>query len=225
MNRRLFVVAGFLLFVCALSAAQTVYITKTGRKYHADGCRYLSKSSIAIDLADAIARGFTPCGVCNPPTQEERTDATTVSSPAAGRATPKEIHDLLGRVTAVHDGDTLTLLVGTTQHKIRLNGIDAPELGQAYGTRARQFLSALVFGKTVTVRVVDVDHYGREVGDVYVGGVLANAELVRAGMAWHYKQYSKDATLAELEMQARAEKRGLWADPKAMAPWNYRRRK
>jgi micrococcal nuclease len=143
----------------------------------------------------------------------------------AATAVPKVIHDLLGRVTAVHDGDTLTLLVGTTQHKIRLNGIDAPELGQAFGTRARQFLSALVFGKTVTVRVVDVDRYRREVGDVYVGGVLANAELVRAGMAWHYKRYSKDATLAELELQARAEKRGLWADPKAMAPWNYRRRK
>ena len=204
-----------------------MYITKTGRKYHAGGCRLLSKSSTAIDLADAVSRGYTPCGVCNPPTQRERANATTppAAIPAAAAATPKVIRDLLGRVTAVHDGDTLTLLVGTTQHKIRLNGIDAPELGQAYGTRARQFLSALVFGKTVTVRVVDVDRYGREVGDVYVGGVLANAELVRAGMAWHYKHYSKDATLAELEVQARAEKRGLWADPKAMAPWNYRRRK
>jgi endonuclease YncB( thermonuclease family) len=140
----------------------------------------------------------------------------------ANAVAAKPVHDLLGRVTAVHDGDTLTLLVGRIQHKIRLNGIDAPELRQAFGRRARQFLSALAFGKTVTVHVVDVDRYGREVGDVYVNGALVNAELVRAGMAWHYKQYSKDATLAELEIEARAAKRGLWADSNPVPPWEYR---
>jgi micrococcal nuclease len=144
---------------------------------------------------------------------------------AAVSAAPANAHDLLGRVTAVHDGDTFTLLVGGVQHKIRLNGIDAPELRQAFGTRARQFLARLCFGKTVTARVVNVDRYGREVGDVYVGGVLVNAELVRAGMAWHYKQYSKDAMLAELELEARAAKRGLWSDPKPTAPWNFRKAK
>jgi endonuclease YncB( thermonuclease family) len=225
MRKRTALLAGILLFICAFASAQTVYITKSGNKYHVAGCRYLAKSSIPIDLADAVARGFSPCSVCNPPRLQKAKEvpAPAASRTAAASRAPKEIRQLLGEVVAVHDGDTLTLLVGTTQHKIRLNGIDAPELGQAFGSRARQFLSGLCFGKTVTVRVVDIDRYGREVGDVYVNGVFVNAELVRAGMAWHYKQYSKDAKLAALENEARSGKRGLWADARPVAPWKYRK--
>jgi endonuclease YncB( thermonuclease family) len=222
MRKRSATLVGVLLLVTALASAQTVYITRTGTRYHAAGCRHVSKSSIAIDLKDAVARGLLPCSVCNPPTLSKSKTAVPAVVPAVNAAA-KHADQLLGEVVAVHDGDTLTLLVGTTQHKIRLNGIDAPELGQAYGSRARQLLADMCFRKTVTVRVVDVDRYGREVGDIYCGGVLVNAELVHAGMAWHYTQYSRDATLAALEAEARQAKRGLWADPNPTPPWQYRK--
>lgn len=219
--------------VCCLSAAaasaQTVYITKTGAKYHSAGCRYLSKSSISIDLADALARGYVACSVCNPPrsvaspaVQAEAPVADRASTPAAVQVQPRG-REIWGVVVGVHDGDTLTLLVDLVQHKIRLNGIDAPELGQAWGQRAKQALSDLCFGQTERVVVVDTDRYGREVGDVYAGDLYLNLELVRAGMAWHYKQYSNDDRLAAAEISARMQRLGLWADAQPVAPWAYRK--
>jgi micrococcal nuclease len=130
---------------------------------------------------------------------------------------------LEGEVVGVIDGDTIRLLQGGKQYKIRLNGIDAPEMGQAYGRKSKEYLASLVSGKNAEVIVRDTDRYGRYVGDVIVGGKNANAELVAAGLAWHYTAYSKDEELAALEKDARAKKLGLWADPKPVPPWEFRR--
>lgn len=65
--------------------AQTVYITKTGAKYHNDGCRYLSQSKISIDLSAAISKGYGPCSVCKPPTQ-----ASSASTNKAATTTPEK---------------------------------------------------------------------------------------------------------------------------------------
>jgi endonuclease YncB( thermonuclease family) len=125
----------------------------------------------------------------------------------------------------ITDGDTLSVLRDGKAAKVRLWGIDTPEKAQAFGTRARQFASELVFGQTVTVTVRDTDRYGRLVADVILpDGRSLNRELVAAGMAWWYRQYAKDdATLAKLEAEAKAAKRGLWSDPHAIAPWTWRR--
>lgn len=210
-----------LLFICAFASAQTFYITKSGGKYHVAGCRYLSKSSIAINLQDAFERGYGPCSVCRPPTVRQ-SDAAASAIVASPRSTAPKVRRLSGSVVAIHDGDTLTLLVGTVQHKIRLNGIDAPELGQSFAQRSRQFLADLCFSESVTVTVVGIDKYGREIGDLFIRQVYGNAELVRAGLAWHYKQYSKDEALAALEVEARSGKRGLWTDHDPIPPWEYR---
>lgn len=61
--------------------SQTVYITKTGTKYHTDGCRYLSQSKIAIELSDAIAKGYGACSVCKPATEISRSTTTNTTSP------------------------------------------------------------------------------------------------------------------------------------------------
>jgi len=128
-----------------------------------------------------------------------------------------------GKVVKVQDGDTITVLEGRTQHKIRLLGIDSPELGQAYGQKARQFTSTLVFGKQVKVIYSDKDQYKRVLGTVYtLGGANLNHELVRAGLAWHYTYYSKDKKLAALEKAARKARRGLWTDSDPIAPWQFR---
>ena len=83
----------------------------------------------------------------------------------------------------------------------------------------------LVAGKIVKVWPTDTDRYGRTVAFVFVGGVDLNKELLKAGLAWHYKQYSRDPELAKLEFEARAKKVGLWVEPGAIAPWEWRKQK
>ena len=130
-----------------------------------------------------------------------------------------------GRVVGVHDGDTLTLLIPEKQQvKVRLVEIDTPESNQPYGTRAKQTLSDLVFRKEARVVVQGTDKYGRTLGRVYVGPIDVNAELVRQGAAWVYRQYAKDASLYRLEEEAKTAKRGLWALPESerLPPWEWR---
>lgn len=131
--------------------------------------------------------------------------------------------DLEGRVVAIADGDTFTLLKeGNMQVKIRLHGIDAPEKAQDFGKRAKQELSGLIFGKHV--RVVDMgrDRYGRTIGMVFVDELNINEEMLKRGMAWHYLKYDKAERWDELERAARAARVGLWSQPGAMAPWEWR---
>lgn len=130
-----------------------------------------------------------------------------------------------GQVVAVTDGDTIKVLRDQRQYKIRLNGIDAPEKKQAYGQKAKSYLSSLVFGKKVTVIVRDTDRYGRYVGDVMIGGKSANESMVAAGLAWFYAEYSKDQALAALEREAKAKRLGLWVESSPTPPWKYRHKK
>ncbi len=135
--------------------------------------------------------------------------------------------DFTGRVVGVADGDTITVLHNGKGERIRLHGIDCPEKRQAFGRKAKQFTSTLVFGNTVTVQVMDRDRYGRTVGVVLLpDGRSLNHELVRAGLGWWYWRYTPDdETLAQLERDARGAKRGLWVDPHAVPPWNWRVRR
>lgn len=137
---------------------------------------------------------------------------------------------LTGRVVRIADGDTLTVLdASNTQHRVRLKGIDAPESGQAFGSVSKQALSSLIGSGPVTVRVDDKDQYGRILGVVMVNGQDINAEMIRRGMAWHYKRYEADQPITErllyakAEWMARANGEGLWRDPAPMAPWDFRR--
>lgn len=130
------------------------------------------------------------------------------------------------RVIGIADGDTLTCLTaGKKQIKVRLAEIDTPEKAQPYGTRSRQALSDLVFGKDVTLLVQDRDRYGRTVARIKVGSTDVNREMVSQGAAWVYRAYNRDKSLLQAEAQAKAGKRGLWALPEAerMAPWDWRK--
>lgn len=128
------------------------------------------------------------------------------------------------RVVGVADGDTISVLHRGSQIRIRLTGIDCPERGQPFSTRAKQFTSKLVFGRTVTVRPFGTDRYRRVVADVVLpDGRVLSRELVAAGLAWHYTRYSKDEGLARLEKQARAARVGLWSEERPVAPWDFRR--
>lgn len=148
-----------------------------------------------------------------------------------GFCLPSFADTLHGRVVGISDGDTVTVLdASNTQAKIRLMGIDAPEKKQAFGQKSKENLSALIYGKQVTVEYTKKDRYGRNVGKILVEGVDANLEQVKAGLAWHYKKYQKEqppadrSTYSDAEEQARAAHNGLWADPAPIPPWEFRHR-
>lgn len=147
--------------------------------------------------------------------------------------------ELSGRVIAVSDGDTVTIVDSSQlQHKVRLAGIDAPEKGQPYGERAKQHLSDLVYGKNVVIVWDKRDRYGRIVGRVLAPEcdratcrytIDAGLAQLRAGYAWHYKQYEKEQPVDErvrysaTEQEARSRREGLWREPAAVPPWQFRR--
>jgi micrococcal nuclease len=138
---------------------------------------------------------------------------------------PAFLHAFEGKVVSVSDGDTIKVLKDGIQVKIRFAAIDCPEKKQPYGQKAKQFTADMVAGKVVKVWETDTDRYGRIVGFVFVGDKNLNKELLSAGLAWHYKQYSRDPELAKLESQARIAKIGLWSEPDPVAPWEWRRMK
>ena len=131
--------------------------------------------------------------------------------------------EITGRVVGVHDGDSITVLAaGNEQLKVRLEGIDAPELKQPFSQQSKQALSGLVFGKMVNLLVTGTDRYKRTLAVVMVDGVKVNREMVRRGLAWRYDKYSKDAALQAAQNEAKAARRGLWADATPVPPWEWR---
>ena len=149
----------------------------------------------------------------------------TLAAPATGHA-----EQWSGKVNGIADGDTLTLLdAGRKSHRIRLDGIDAPERTQPFGQRARQSLAALAHGRDAVAECPKTDKYGRAVCRVVVDGVDVGLEQVRRGLAWHYVRYAREQSpearvaYARAEQQARSERSGLWASPDPMPPWDFRR--
>lgn len=146
--------------------------------------------------------------------------------------------ELRGKVIAVADGDTLTILDDThQQHRIRISGIDAPERRQPYGDRAKQHLVRLAHGKSVLVVWHKRDRYGRIVGIVLAAQCARSAcphtldiglEQIKAGLAWHYTRYAREQEPAErlayamVEREARARRTGLWQEHAPVPPWDYR---
>lgn len=132
--------------------------------------------------------------------------------------------DIRGRVVSIQDGDTLTVVIDRRQVKVRLTDIDAPELRQPFGTRSRQSLSEMCFGKLASLDVRGEDRYHRSLAQVTCDGKDANTEQVRRGYAWTYVRFARrDSPLHALEQEAKTARRGLWADPAPVAPWDWRR--
>ncbi len=147
---------------------------------------------------------------------------------------------LSGKVVYVSDGDTLTLLSGKQQYKIRLLAIDAPEHDQAFGNSAKKNLSALVSGQSVTVHWQQRDQYQRIIGQVWVNHpdckssvcentIDVNLQQILSGGAWWYRHFAGGQTAADAaryeqaENHARRSRLGLWSKQKPIAPWQWRR--
>ena len=132
-------------------------------------------------------------------------------------------------MVGISDGDTVTVLDGLhAQHRIRLAGIDAPEKAQPYGEASKLHLSRMVFGESVRVEYEKHDRYGRIVGRILKDGQDAGLEQLRAGLAWHYKQYQREqshadrSAYAEVENAAQRAHAGLWREPAPLPPWTWR---
>ncbi len=130
-----------------------------------------------------------------------------------------------GPVVSVLDGDIIEVLHNTHPERVSLSGIDCPEKGQPFGDRAKQAVSALVFGRDVILQTHGQDKYERTLADVFLlDGTHVNHALVKAGWCWWYRKYAPlDTELEKLEMEARKAKKGLWADPAPIPPWAYRK--
>lgn len=156
---------------------------------------------------------------------------TRTGQPPRRSADASGAQTLTGRVVRIADGDTITVLDSSnTQHRIRLEGIDAPESHQAFGSQSKKNLSDMVFDQDVSIVYQKTDQYGRLVGKITLGGRDINLEQVRAGMAWHYKEYQREQSPEDRELYARAEddaraaRRGLWQDADPIEPSAFRKR-
>lgn len=130
-----------------------------------------------------------------------------------------------GTVSRVSDGDTLWVrpATGGRPRKVRIHGIDAPELCQAHGRAARAALQQQVLRQRVRVQPLRRDDYGRLLARMSRGGEDVGALLVRAGHAWSYRYRRNPGPYADEERAARAARRGLFADAGAQRPYAFRR--
>jgi len=158
---------------------------------------------------------------------------------------PLSAETIQGKVIKVTDGDTVTIVDSNGfKYRVRLAGIDAPEKGdQAYGENSTKSLSWLIYDKGVTVEYSKYDRYGRILGKIMVGSegdtfclliecvreIDVGLEQIRAGMAWHYKQYQNEQSSEDrnfystAEQLARKNQLGLWSDKSPIPPWKWRR--
>jgi endonuclease YncB( thermonuclease family) len=144
------------------------------------------------------------------------------SGQRANRFVSKDL--LSGKVIGIIDGDTYDLLIsGNQKIRIRMEGIDAPEKGMPFSKVSKSYLGSLCFNKIVRISITGKDSNNRYIGFTYLeDGTELSHEMIKAGLAWHFKKYNNDPDLAQLENEARNSKKGLWKDNNPISPWEIR---
>ncbi|WP_459614896.1 thermonuclease family protein [Bordetella sp. 2513F-2] len=194
--------------------------------------------ALVLAVAGALAHRYFPSGGPSGESAAPASRPAATGSPAgaaqARGGVPAAVYTLAGTVTQVPDGDTVTLRTAEGNRRIRLDSIDAPEVGsgsaqpgQPHSAAARRNLSALVEGRRVTAWCYETDQYERHVCALMLDdGSSANRAQVEAGYAWAYTarrgDYLRDQAMPALQRQAREAGRGLWAQPGAVEPWKWR---
>jgi len=141
--------------------------------------------------------------------------------------TPKFLFSetFFGEVSFVPDGDTIHLKKNFKKFKIRLYGIDCPEINQLGGVSAKRRVKELIFKKKVKVESKGYDRYGRVIGKVFIEGKIdLGLVLVTEGFCWWYKKYAKNnLSLSKAELNARKKKIGVWGHNDPLPPWEWRK--
>lgn len=142
----------------------------------------------------------------------------------APQKSPEVEETIGGDVTKVIDGDSFKVKTAEgKEYEVQIEGTDAPELKQPYGKESTEALRKILGDSKVRVTWLKKDNFERPLAQVYVGDLHVNAEMIRKGNAWHFKRYNQSKELAELEIEAKNNKRGLWATDNPQAPWDYRK--
>jgi endonuclease YncB( thermonuclease family) len=132
--------------------------------------------------------------------------------------------EITAKVIKVIDGDSIKVRTAEgKEYEIQIEGTDAPELKQEYGKESSEALKKMVFDSDVRVSWKKKDNFDRPLAQVYRGDKHINAEMISSGNAWHFKRYNQSQALADLEIQAKKEKKGLWKSENPIAPWDYRK--
>ena len=156
-------------------------------------------------------------------TDQQWIEQEKTSAASARARLSRDSRILSGSVIGVADGDTITVSDrARAEHQVRLQGIDAPEEGQAYSAPAKEALSERILGKSVRVEWQKKDGDGRILGHVFLGVRWINKELVEEGWAWYRKQSSGNEELADAEKKASGKLLGLWAAPDPVPPWEFK---
>ena len=133
---------------------------------------------------------------------------------------------LTGKVVKIVDGDTYDILLNGNQTRIRMYGIDAPERGMDYYKISKEYLGHLCENKVIRIIKISTDKYGRIIAKSFLpDGREIGAEMIKAGLAWHFKKYSNDEDLSNFEIEAREKRMGIWSLNNPIPPWEYRRLK
>jgi micrococcal nuclease len=230
-----------LLSVCphGLSAAEgglTVYVTNSGRRYHEDGCSSLSRSKIAITLADAVRSGYTPCSICKPPALSGPLEPVPaqalyrVNVADLARSSQADWQNMVPAVVVGHvDGDTVRVRIPNPPESlgavetIRMLGVDTPETVhpsrpvERFGKEASEFTKASLLDREVRLCFDwDLrDRYGRLLAYIFTGpGECFNARIIREGYAHAYISYTFQFMdeFKALEADSRRTRKGLWGD-------------
>lgn len=128
-----------------------------------------------------------------------------------------------GKVVRVADGDTILIQSGSQRIKVRMYGIDAPELKQNYGEDSKDYLEKRILNKNVDVKVINEDKYGRKVGKVFYKNKDINLEMIKTGNAWFYEYHAKkEKEYRKASKSAQEQKLGLWKDKNPQNPRNFR---
>ena len=132
--------------------------------------------------------------------------------------------EITAKVIKVIDGDSIKVRTAEgKEYEIQIEGTDAPELKQEYGKESSEALKKMVFDSDVRVSWKKKDNFDRPLAQVYRGDKHINAEMISSGNAWHFKRYNQSQALADLEIQAKKEKKGLWKLENPITPWDYRK--
>tara|TARA_X000000368_G_scaffold393802_1_gene359816 strand:+ start:158 stop:664 length:507 start_codon:yes stop_codon:yes gene_type:complete len=145
--------------------------------------------------------------------------------------------DFNAQVVRVIDGDTIQVKDNLGhKFKIRLLGIDTPEIKQAFGKESSDYLKSIVTGKKILIiskpdndKPYTLDFYKRVLAKVILNGKDINLEMVKKGMAWHYKKYKNNQPFDDqqsynyAESEARKKNIGLWVEKDPLPPWSWRK--
>jgi endonuclease YncB( thermonuclease family) len=177
---------------------------------------------LAATLYWTVAIGW--CQTQTPVGETAKGSLEQETQPAKEAKSEEKEEEITAKVIKIIDGDSIKVRgADAKEYEVQLEGTDAPEIKQEYGKESSEALKKMLFDSDVRVTWKKKDNFERPLAQVYRGDKHINAEMIKTGNAWHFKRYNQSQALADLEIEAKKEKRGLWKAENPTAPWDFRK--